>query len=104
MRGEKCSHGLGTQRADEDSYDTDLRCSEYSTSQWDCNLLVISAPQTIFREWDKEHLYMLMMAMVVYTLEDWSDPLVGLELFPKTSVMLRLQEQTSNVADLVYIL
>lgn len=47
---------------------------------------------------------MLMMAMVVYTLEDWSDPLVGLELFPKTSVMLRLQEQSSNVADLVYIL
>lgn len=42
--------------------------------------------------------------MVVYTLEDWSDPLAGLELFPNTSVMLKLQEQTSNVTDLIYIL
>lgn len=47
---------------------------------------------------------MLMMPMVVYTLEDWSDPLVGLELFPKTSVMLKLQEQTSNVTDLICVL
>lgn len=42
--------------------------------------------------------------LFVYTPEDWSDPLVGLEFFPKTSVMLKLQEQTSDVTDLIYIL
>lgn len=36
---------------------------------------------------------MLRMSVVVYTLEEWPDPLVGLEFFPKTSVMLKLQEQ-----------
>lgn len=47
---------------------------------------------------------MLRMPVVVYTLEDWSDPLVGLVLFPKTSVRLQVQEQISNVTGLIYIL